>query len=252
MPSAFDLIGHNQALQEHWIRRVLAIVIDAIIVSIVYLAITLPFALFRVDFLLFPFLWGILLWLYSTIFETAIGGTFGKKLVALHVVALDGVMDLPRALIRNVSKIYWLFLLLDLLLGAATQGDPRQRYLDRIARTTVTRVDQQAYMEEQFRMMQHVPPRPMAPPPGAYPPPAAPPGPGAPPAQPPQAPPPGGWPQQQGTWPGQTPQPAGWPQHQWDEEGRLKPEMRFCTACGGQLVARGDGKLTCVRCGTVY
>src|SRR3989337_2528585 len=136
MPSAIDLIGHNQALQEHWIRRVLAIVIDAIIVSIVYLVITFPLNLFRVDFLFFPFLWGVLLWLYSTIFEMAIGGTFGKKLVALHVVALDGVMDLPRALIRNVSKIYWLFLLLDLLLGAATQGDPRQRYLDRIARTT--------------------------------------------------------------------------------------------------------------------
>ncbi len=251
MPSAIDLIGHNQALQEHWIRRVLAIVIDAIIVSIVYLAITLPFALFRIDIFFFPFLWGILLWLYSTVFETAIGGTFGKKLVALHVVALDGVMDFPRAMIRNISKIYWLFLLLDLLLGAATQGDPRQRYLDRIARTTVTRVDQQAYMEEQFRMMQHVPPRPMAPPPGAYPPPAAPPPAGAPP-QPGQAPPPGGWPQQPGTWPGQTSQPAAWPQHQWDEEGRLKPEMRFCTACGGQLVARGDGKLTCVRCGAVY
>jgi len=251
MPTAIELIGHNQALQEHWIRRVLAIIIDAIVVSIVYLAITLPFALFRVDFLFFPFLWGILLWLYSTVFETAIGGTFGKKLVALHVVALDGVMDFPRAMIRNISKIFWLFTLLDVLLGAATQGDPRQRYLDRIARTTVTRVDQQAYMEEQFRMMQHVPPRPMAPPPGAYPPPAAPPATGAA-ATPQQAPPPGGWPGQPGAWPGQTPQPSGWPQHQWDEQGQLKPEMRFCTACGGQLVARGDGKLTCVRCGAVY
>ena len=28
--------------------------------------------------------------------------------------------------------------------------------------------------------------------------------------------------------------------------------MRFCTSCGGQLVARGDGKLACVRCGAVY
>ncbi len=251
MPTAFELIGHNQALQEHWIRRVLAIVIDAIIVSLVYLAITLPLSFFRLDVLVFPFLWGIMLWLYSTVLETAIGGTFGKKLATLHVVALDGAMDFPRGLIRNISKIHWVFLLLDVLLGAATQGDPRQRYLDRVARTTVTRVDQQAYIEEQFRMMQHVPPRPMAPPPGSYPPPAAPP-PGAP-VPPPQTPPPGGWPQPPaGTWPGQTPPSSTWPQHAWDEQGQLKPEMRFCTACGGQLVSRGDGKLTCVRCGTVY
>jgi ribosomal protein S27AE len=154
-------------------------------------------------------------------------------------------------MIRNVSKIYWIFLLIDLLVGGLTQGDPRQRFLDRIARTTVTRVDQQAYMEEQFRMMQHVPPRPTPPPPGAYPPPG---GPQAPPAPPTAqaAPPPGGWPQQQGTWPGQAPPQSQWPQHQWDEQGNLKPEMKFCTACGGQLVARGDGKLTCVRCGAVY
>jgi uncharacterized RDD family membrane protein YckC/ribosomal protein S27AE len=251
MPSAIDLIGHNQALQEHWIRRVLAAVIDGIIVFVVAFAFTFPFAMFRIEWLFFPLFLGFIWWMYSTVLEAAIGGTVGKKLVSLHVVALDGMMDLPRALIRNVSKIHGLLLLLDVLVGAATQGDPRQRFLDRVARTTVTRVDQQAYMEEQFRMMQHVPPHPTAPPAGAYPPPAAPPGPGTAPAQP--APPPGGWPQQQGGWPGQAAPPAGnWPQHQWDEEGRLKPEMRFCTACGGQLVARGDGKLTCVRCGAVY
>ena len=56
-----------------------------------------------------------------------------------------------------------------------------------------------------------------------------------------------------GGWPGQAPAPSGgWPQHSWDEQGQLIKEMKFCTACGGQLVARGDGKLTCVRCGAVY
>ncbi|TLZ43886.1 MAG: 30S ribosomal protein S27ae, partial [Methanobacteriota archaeon] len=34
--------------------------------------------------------------------------------------------------------------------------------------------------------------------------------------------------------------------------GKLVKEMKFCTACGGQLVAKGEGKLTCVRCGTTY
>jgi uncharacterized RDD family membrane protein YckC/ribosomal protein S27AE len=251
MPTAFDLIGHNAALQEHWIRRLFAALIDGIILAIVVFIFNFALNIFGWGLFVWPFFGGLLWWLYSFFFEGIMGATIGKKLISLQVVAVDGLMDLPRAMIRNVSKIYWIFLLIDLLVGGLTQGDPRQRFLDRIARTTVTRVDQQAYMEEQFRMMQHVPPRPTPPPPGAYPPPG---GPQAPPAPPTAqaAPPPGGWPQQQGTWPGQAPPQSQWPQHQWDEQGNLKPEMKFCTACGGQLVARGDGKLTCVRCGAVY
>lgn len=251
MPTAFELIGHNAALQEHWIRRLIALVIDGILLAIVLFIFNFAFAVFLWGFFLWPLFVGAVWWIYATIFEGTIGATIGKKLVSLQVVATDGLMDLPRAMIRNVSKIYPLFILIDLLLGAATEGDPRQRYLDRIARTTVTRVDQQAYMEEQFRMMQHVPPHPTPPPPGAYPPPGAPQTPPGPP-QTQAAPPAGGWPQQPGVWPGQAPPQANWPSHQWDESGNLKPEMKFCTACGGQLVARGDGKLTCVRCGSVF
>ena len=248
MPSAFEIIGHNAALQEHWLRRALAFVIDIIIVSVVSLLFW-PFGILGWGWFI-PLIGGVVWWLYSALLEGVIGGTVGKKLVSLHVVAVDGTMDLVRAVVRNVSKIYFVLILIDLIVGAATEGDPRQRFLDRIARTTVTRVDQQAYMEEQFRMMQHVPPHPNVPP-GAYgpPPPAA-----APPPGPQAAPPPQGqWPEQAGGWPGQSPPPSGtWPKHEWDEEGRLKPEMKYCTACGGQLVARGDGKLTCVRCGAVY
>ncbi len=249
MPTAFDLIGHNAALQEHWIRRFIAFVIDIIIVFVIVFIFNVIFFVFGWPWYSWFLLTGVIWWLYSTLFEASIGGTVGKKLVSLHVVATDGMMDLPRALIRNVSKIFPLLIFLDLIVGAATQGDPRQRWLDRVARTSVTRVDQQAYIEEQFRQMQHIPPHPMAPAPGSYPPPA---GAQAPPPGAAQAPPPGGWPQQPSGWPGQVPTQSGWPQHQWDEEGRLKPEMKFCTACGGQLVSRGDGKLTCVRCGTVY
>jgi uncharacterized RDD family membrane protein YckC/ribosomal protein S27AE len=249
MPSAFDLIGHNTALQEHWIRRFIAFLIDIIIVALVVFLFNFAFYIFG-NIWIWNFFGGVVWWLYSTIFEAAIGGTIGKKLVSLHVVATDGLMDVPRALIRNVSKIFPLLVFVDLLVGMVMEGDPRQRFLDRIAHTTVTRVDQQAYMEEQFRMMQHAPPHPAAPPPGAYPPVAPPPGQAPPPTQP--APPAGGWPQPPEAWPGQAPPSNQWPQHQWDEEGRLKPEMKFCTACGGQLVSRGDGKLTCVRCGAVY
>src|SRR2546425_3537419 len=173
---------------------------------------------------------------------TLAGASLWSRLLAHRVVAIDGNLDIMDCPVRNISKISWLLFLVDPIVGGVTHGDPRQRLFDRIARTTVTRVDQGAYMEEQSRMMQHAGPSPMTmpqAPPRTNPPPA----PGS--AQ--------AVPAAQGSgWPGAAPAPSTWPQHQWDEQGRLVKEMKFCTACGGQLVARGDGKLTCVRCGAVY
>ena len=239
MPSAFQLIGRNPALQEHWIRRLLAFILDAIVVVLVFLLVSIPVGFLSGPAFLSATFWGLIWFLYSLGLETAFGGTIGKKLFALRVVAIDRNLDVVHTLGRNLPKVFPLVILIDLLLGAATQGDPRQRLFDRLARTTVTRVDQGAYMEEQFRMMQHGMPHPMT----------------IPPAPTPQAPPPA--PGSKATtasagWPGQTPTQSGWPQHEWDEEGKLIPEKKFCTACGGSLVTRGDGKLTCVRCGAVY
>src|SRR6266566_2824101 len=151
MPSAFDLIGRNPALQEHWIRRLFAFLIDSVVVFVIGL-------FFAWAWWLSSFFFGLVWFAYSMLLEGLVGGTIGKKLLSLRVVALDGNLDLVHSIIRNLSKVYWLLFLFDLLLGAATHGDPRQRYFDRLARTTVTRVDQGAYMEEQFRMMQHAPP----------------------------------------------------------------------------------------------
>ena len=254
MPTALDLIGGNPALQEHWIKRFIAIFIDAIILGIVSVIIGLFVPFWAFGWVVWPFLTGAIWLFYSALLEGSSGrATIGKKVMSLQVVAIDGQMTLEKALIRNISKVHGLLLLLDWLLGFVTQGDPRQRYLDRISRTSVTRVDQNAYIEEQFRQMQYIPPHPTPPPAAAWGQPVPPAGPqpstGATmsPQGAPQQAPAGGWPGQAPAAPG-----AGWPQHRWDETGQLVPQMKFCTACGGQLVQRGDGKLTCVRCGTVY
>src|SRR5213594_3381878 len=191
MPSAIDLIGHNPALQEHWIRRFFAALIDAIVVAVIYLLFALPLGFVSLAWYVAPFLYGIVWLLYSMLLETVLGATIGKRLLSLRVVAIDGNLDIMHCLVRNISKIYWLLFLVDLIVGGVTQGDPRLRLFDRIARTTVTRVDQGAYMEEQFRMMQHAGPHPMTMPPAPVPhaPPPAPPGMQA-------AAAPGGWPGQ--------------------------------------------------------
>jgi len=41
------------------------------------------------------------------------------------------------AFIRNISKIYWIIVLIDTVIGLATPGDPHQKVTDRIAGTTV-------------------------------------------------------------------------------------------------------------------
>ena len=243
MPSAFDLIWRNAALQEHWIRRFFAFLIDVVIVAAIGLFIAIPIGfLFWFWTWVSPLYFGVIWFLYSASLETAFGGTVGKKVVALRVVAIGQNLDFVHAVVRNIPKIYGLLLLIDVVVAIFTHGDPRQRLFDRIAGTTVTRVDQGAYMEEQFRMMQQAGPHPMNMPPAPAPqaPPPAPPGSQAAPGA--------------GGWPGQAQAPSGgpWPSHKWDEQGNLVKEMRFCTACGGQLVARGDGKLACVRCGAVY
>src|ERR1700758_3856603 len=117
-------------------RRLIAFIVDAIFVSVIMLAF-FPFGLLGWGPIVIFLIAGVIWWIYSALFEAVIGGTIGKKLLSLHVVALDGMMDLPRALVRNASKIFpfGIGIILDFLIGAASQGDPRQRYLDRVART---------------------------------------------------------------------------------------------------------------------
>src|SRR2546425_2089742 len=235
MPSAIDLIGHNPALQEHWIRRFFAALIDAIVVAVIYLLFALPLGFASLAWFVVPFPYGIVWLLYSMLLETLFGATIGKRLLSLRVVALDGNLDIIHCLVRNISKVYWLLFLVDLIIGGVTEGDPRQRLLDRIARTTVTPVDQGAYMEEQFRMMQHAGPYPMTmpqAPPRTNPPPA----PGS--AQ--------AAPAAHGSgWPGAAPAPRAWPQHGWGGRGRPVKATTSCAACGGQRVGGGDGERTC-------
>jgi len=145
----------------HWIYRLIALIIDSIpsviIGYIIYFAL-LPVlftstTIFGVTYLnvpwwagvfLLPFLYGIILVLYSAIFEVSWGGmTVGKKLLGLQVQTTSGgKVTFDKALLRNISKIYWLFLFLDWLIGIVTPGNKMQKYTDRMAGTVVVQAKQ--------------------------------------------------------------------------------------------------------------
>jgi uncharacterized RDD family membrane protein YckC len=181
--TGLDRIGRDSQLQDHWVRRLIAFIIDSIIVVIVAFALALvffiplalltaaitrspppsfssffPTSLFFGSYLGlfggFSLSVGILYLLYFTLADHFWGGTLGKQAVGLRVVTLQtGYLPisqstsqaltqphnptLEQALVRNISKIYWLLLLLDVVVGLGTRGDASQKYSDRYAKTTV-------------------------------------------------------------------------------------------------------------------
>ncbi len=141
----------------HWVLRIIALIIDSIIIGVITwilaIIILLPLLLtgalytFWLGYgytLLFPLFVGILEVLYFAVLEVAWGGTIGKRLMGLTVQMTNGnKVTIDKALIRNISKIYWLLLLLDWIVALVTQGaDRRQKYTDRIAGTTVVQTSQ--------------------------------------------------------------------------------------------------------------
>jgi uncharacterized RDD family membrane protein YckC len=138
----------------HWLLRLVAFIIDSIIIGIVagiiYFFVILSFLasgswlLLWGSYLLLPFLLGILEILYFVFMEVSYGATLGKKVLGLQVQTVNGSkVTFDKAFIRNISKIYWLFLLIDWILAIAIAGhDQRQKYTDRIAGTTVVSVKQ--------------------------------------------------------------------------------------------------------------
>jgi uncharacterized RDD family membrane protein YckC len=158
--TGLERLGRDQELQRHWFKRVVAVVIDWVIVSVGLLLLGLLLGLFFIiplipslltggpqgftgmfvflNWLGLPFVTGLVYLLYFTLAEHIYGKTIGKALTGLEVVGLEGSKPpLEKAFIRNISKLHWLLLLLDVAVGLATRGDPHQKLTDRIAGTTV-------------------------------------------------------------------------------------------------------------------
>jgi len=135
MVTGFDYLSHDKALQEHWLRRFVAIIIDALVIYI-----PLSLLSWLVSWaLLWPFfVMGGIFFLYCALFDTVVGGTVGKMLLRLKTVSVTGQINIAQALMRNVSKVFFPLLLIDWILGMAVDTqDPRQKWTDQVARTSV-------------------------------------------------------------------------------------------------------------------
>lgn len=148
--SGLDALTKDQKAQEYWVERLVAIIVDYVIVYVVLGIITAIIAipalltgggaLFGVVFGGLSFLWGVAFVLYNAVMEISSGASIGKKLFRLKVVSRHGSNPtFAEAFIRNLSKVYWLLLLLDVIVGLAISHGYQQKYSDHLMGTTVVR-----------------------------------------------------------------------------------------------------------------
>ena len=158
--TGFDRLKDDKGFQDHWAKRVIAYIIDVAIVSVaayvLLLAVSLP-ALPTIFFgQTFPFAWFWGFWLggiapliilvYFVLTEALFARTIGKELIGLRVARLDSKrLDLWSSFVRNISKIAFILLIVDVAAGLGTHGDGRQKYSDRyigtiVETTTTTRI----------------------------------------------------------------------------------------------------------------
>jgi uncharacterized RDD family membrane protein YckC len=147
--SGIDALTKDSKAQEHWGKRLAAIVIDAVVVYAVLWIIAIPLiavSIFTGGFAGFAFIAGTFSWVFGLIFvlyfaiaETTFGASLGKRLMGLKAVSkTGGNPNFAEAFIRNLSKINWLLLLLDVIVGLAVSKGYSQKYSDKLMGTSVT------------------------------------------------------------------------------------------------------------------
>jgi uncharacterized RDD family membrane protein YckC len=129
-------------MENFWGQRFAALLVDIIIITLFMWIISSIIFILLAGVGIFSFLnyWifigAILIIVYFTYMEGKTSSTFGKRLFKLRVEAVKGSMSYKKAFIRNLSKILWLPLILDVILGFL-MGDSNDRFLDKVSETYV-------------------------------------------------------------------------------------------------------------------
>ena len=122
-------------------RRVIAYIMDFFVVSafmwiLAYLLSLIidPYYSYTV-YQFFPYIVPILIMVYFVLCEKCTGATVGKSLMYLQVRSQNGsFISWPQAIVRNLTKIYWIPIIFDWAIGRALNTD---RILNHITKTIV-------------------------------------------------------------------------------------------------------------------
>ena len=122
-------------------RRVIAYVIDFLVVSafmwilsFFFYGILGPKNVYQI-YQVIPFLIPVLGLLYFVICEKFAGASIGKAIMKLEVKSKNGAnISWLQAIVRNLTKIYWVPIIFDWLIGRFLKTD---RILNNITRTVV-------------------------------------------------------------------------------------------------------------------
>jgi len=162
-PTGFELLKDDKNVQNHWARRLIAYIIDVALVALVTVVLTIIAVAVSIRFLIglgfpavgtFPAVWAawwgglwfaglaspisLVVFLYFFLAEGLYGRTLGKEIMGLQVQRVDGKpMDMRNSLIRNISKISWVLLVIDVAVGLGTHGEMSQKWSDRYVGTKV-------------------------------------------------------------------------------------------------------------------
>jgi uncharacterized RDD family membrane protein YckC len=132
--AGLESLAKDTGAQEYWMRRILAYVLDSLLVWVALALIGLE--AFSLRLLSAGPLSGPVLFAYTVALEYAAGQTVGKWVMGLRVVGIGSKTDLARLLMREVSKVFLLFMALDIAAGLLLAKNGRQRYLEVLSDTT--------------------------------------------------------------------------------------------------------------------
>ena len=129
-------------MEYFWGRRFVALIFDGTILTLmmwILSSLIYPLIVATSTFTVLNY-WllmaALIIMTYFTYMEGKNGTTLGKSLMGLRVETSTGEMNYRIAFVRNLSKILWVPLILDLILGFLF-GDSNDRYLNQASNTWV-------------------------------------------------------------------------------------------------------------------
>ncbi|WP_455645169.1 RDD family protein [Methanosphaera sp.] len=127
---------------EHFILRTEALIIDFVVVTLLTALVNnilyIILSLIGNSILLAGYAYAILIIVtmaYFTLFEAKTNKTIGKRITHLYVSDAEGYMTYKKAFIRNLTKLFWIPLIFDILIGKILNYP--SRLFDKIAGTDV-------------------------------------------------------------------------------------------------------------------